>query len=90
MAWRYTWRNFDGGTDCYKSAVMHARMLAQKKGIPILIVYNGKQSGRPRNMTADPRKVSHYVLPNGDSDFAKTPDGFYVEPMGCKGLTWTE
>jgi len=90
MAWRYSWHNFPGGTDCYKTAVMHARMLAQRHSIPILLLYHGEQSGLPRNKTADMRKVSHYVRVNGNSNFAMTPDKFYQEPNGAKGLTWTK
>jgi hypothetical protein len=89
MGWTYTWHNNPGGTNCYKSAVMHARMLAERHKVPILLLYHGKKSGHPRNKTADPRRVSQYIKVNGDSDFAMTPDGFYQEPMGAKGLTWT-
>lgn len=88
MGFRYTWHNFPGGTDCYKSALMHARMLARQYHVPILLLYRGKQSGPPRNKSADMRKVSHYVKVDGSSNFAMTPDGFYQEPNGAKGLTW--
>lgn len=89
MAWTYSFHNQQGGTNCYKAAVQHARMLARKLNIAILVLFHGKQTGLPRNKTADPRRVSFYVRPNGDFNFAKTPDDCYIEPMGAKNITWT-
>jgi hypothetical protein len=89
-AYTYTLHHHGYATNCYHSAVQFARRVAQQKKKAILVLYHGRQTGHPRNKTADMRKVSFFVRPDGSYDFAKTGDGFFVEPMGAKGITWKE
>lgn len=87
----YTWKGSPGGTNCYQGALNHARAVSHRSGKACLVIYHGKQTGQPRNKTADPRKVSFFVKPNGDLDFAKQCEGnfeWWVEPEGTKGITW--
>ena len=78
------------GTSCFSSIVQFARRVAEQQKKPILVLYHGRQSGQHRNKTADMRKVSFFVRADGSYDYAKTGDGFFMEPMGAKGITWKE
>jgi len=87
----YTWHNQPGGTNCYQGALNHARALAARMGKAILVIYHGQQTKHPRNKTADMRRVSFFVKPDGDLNFAKINEGnfeWFVEPEGTRGITW--
>lgn len=75
-------------TSCYNSIVQFARRVAEKQKKPILVIYHGRQTGKLRNKTADMRKVSFFVQPDGSYNYAQTGDGHFMEPMAAKGITW--